>query len=121
MERLEEIIEGFAAPMLQYQIEDALSLLAKEVLEQRKQIAELRLLIQHEEQIRTTKATKQVRAKRVTEKFKHGDRVKRVNSDDRGMIGTVTAISGKRIAIQFNKNQTSDWFDSKEFTHSVAS
>ena len=120
MERLEEIEQyfnktDFATTGIDF-VHKAIVLITKELIEQRKQITELKLLIEHEEKVRTTKASKQTGGKRVSEKFKHGDRVIKIGEN---RPGTIIAISGKRIAVRYGR-RAGIWYDSKDFTHSVA-
>lgn len=80
-------------------IRDIVPAIATEVQDLKREIVTLKLLIEHEETVRVTKAGK-TRTKSIAPKFKVGDRVLVDES-----LGTIQGISKDRVQVDFGSNR----------------
>jgi|SRR5712675_2012769 len=93
-------------------------ILASEVRDLKKVVTTQKLLIEHEENIRTAKSLKQPKPKVI---FKDGDRVIRIkdfsrNSADKRLTGTVKKSNGRRTYVRFEPDN-SVWVETRSLMH----
>lgn len=101
------------------ELDRAIGILAHEIKDLKSAAVTNRLLIEHEEAVRTTRAKRIPAKKNIAPVFKRGDIVVRVKDQKKEKTkGKVLRHNGDRTMVDFD--QVVQWVESRSLTHSVA-
>lgn len=96
-----------------------IGLLANEIRVIKSSLISQKLLIEHEEVVRTTKAVRKPAAKNIPLVFKNGDFVARVKTKDNqgtSINGKVVKVAGGRVKVLFADHAV--WVEARSLVHS---